>query len=157
MFATLALRSIKCVNSNLLGIWKLRLPYCPNCGRSCKIAKDSGRLRTISQDLGRLRTLRTTARGRIHWVCASCQKLRLWNIQSEFELVIGHDRLYTQHRAMPSWTALLDLPGPRKWGNKLASKMHRTERTQEMELSLYYRGVKLDIEHLPPRCKARAP
>jgi hypothetical protein len=51
MFATLALRSIKCVNSNLRGIWNLRLPHIAGflgihdfrLPQPSLIAKDSGR------------------------------------------------------------------------------------------------------------------
>jgi hypothetical protein len=46
MFATLALRSIKCVNRNLLGNLEFQIAtYYPNSGRLRATAGDRGRLR----------------------------------------------------------------------------------------------------------------
>jgi hypothetical protein len=54
MFATLALRSIKCVNSNLLGIWNFTGDHigliASDCERPWAIAGDCERLRATVGD-----------------------------------------------------------------------------------------------------------
>jgi hypothetical protein len=55
MFATLALRSIKCVNSNLLGNLEFQIAHYGLIAKDAETANDSGRSQAIAGDDGRLR------------------------------------------------------------------------------------------------------
>jgi hypothetical protein len=63
--------NIKCVNSNLLGIYNFRLPQLGLIASDCERPVLAGLL-NLTND-------------RLRSSLVSCQKLRLWNIQSEFE------------------------------------------------------------------------
>jgi hypothetical protein len=153
MFATLALRSIKCVNSNLLGnLESHHVPLCPNCGRLRTTPSDSGR-----PVLAGLLNLGSLIGHVVNWSRAIYSPHSRMDCldQNWIEQVSTIAYIGSNGRWLPD-RGRRYLLGPRKWMDNLPSKMNRRKRTQEMELSLYYRGVEPHIGHPLPRTKASA-